>query len=265
MSLSKILERHRGDDAPIPIREYDVPGKESNQRESVLYAATNLKSWETGEPHRLARDVGIAGICFRRLDPDYYAWLRHKMDLAEKAAGSRRLSTQAFDTLRTRFNTIHAWAIEHLGEEALRSAVRSLDPKAYAPPCIDRLDRRPNAAPPVPKASSPDVPPYLCPEDGDWRFTQRVRSSAVPKVDAIRDQALALGWSEARLYQNRGRFRFPCGEDYGLVCFLDENKRIGEVTRQSIEIVGPPPQEYRLRFFNSEVDQPWIKKKTPEA
>ena len=106
MSLSKILERHRGDDAPIPIREYDVPGKESNQRESVLYAATNLKSWETGEPHRLARDVGIAGICFRRLDPDYYAWLRHKMDLAEKAAGSRRLSTQAFDTLRTRFNTI---------------------------------------------------------------------------------------------------------------------------------------------------------------
>ncbi len=265
MSLSKILERHRGDHAPIPIREYDVPGKDSGKRETALYAATNLKSWETDEPRHFARDVGIDGTCFRRLDPDYYAWLRHKMALAKTAVQSGRLTAQTFDTLRTRFNEIHAWAMEHLGEEELRSAVRSLDPKAYAPPCIDRLDRRPNAAPPVPKASSPDVPPYLCPEDGDWRFTQRVRSSAVPKVDAIRDQALALGWSEAGLYQNRGRFRFPCGEDYGLVCFLDENKRVGKVTRQSIEIVGPPPQEYRLRFFNSEVDQPWIKKKTPEA
>ncbi len=115
------------------------------------------------------------------------------------------------------------------------------------------------------KASSPATRPYLYPRDGDWRFTQRVRTSAVPKVDAIRDQALSLGWREARLYQNRGRFRFPCGEDYGLVCFLDENKRIGEVTRQSIEIVGPTPQEYRLSFYNPEVDQPWMKKKTSKA
>ena len=266
MSLLQILERQKaGDDDPIPITEDDAPGKESSKRETALYAATSLKSWETDEPHRFARDVRVAGICFRRLDPDYYAWLRHKMDGAKKAALSGRLSPQAFDTLRTRFNVIHAWAIAHLREEALRSAVCSLDPKAYAPPRIDSLDRRPNAAPPVPKASSPTDPPYLFPEDGDWRFTQKVRSSAVPKVDAVRDQALSLGWSEARLYQNRGRFRFPCGEDYGLVCFLDENKRIGEVTRQSIEIVGPPPQKNRLRFYNPDVEQPWIKKKINDA
>ena len=221
MSLLRILERQKaGNDDPIPIREDDVPAKDSGKRETALYAATNLKSWETDEPHRFARDVGIARTCFRRLDPDHYAWLRHKMDLAKKAASSGRLSAQAFDTLRTRFNVIHAWAMEHLGDEDLRSAVCSLDPKAYAPPRIDRLDRRQNAAPPVPKASSPATRPYLYPRDGDWRFTQRVRTSAVPKVDAIRDQALSLGWREARLYQNRGRFRFPCGEDYGLVCFL---------------------------------------------
>ena len=266
MSLLKILERQKaGDDDPIPIRKDDAPATESSKRETALYAATNLKSWETDEPHHFARDVGIDGTCFRRLDPDYYAWLRHRMDLAKKRVGSGRLSAQAFNTLRTRFNEIHAWAIEHLGDEDLRSAVQSLDPKDYAPPRIDSLDRRPNAAPPVPKASPPAVPPYLYPQDGDWRFTQKVRSPAVPQVDAIRDQALSLGWSEARLYQNRGRFRFPCGEDYGLVCFLDENKRVGEVTRQSIEIVGPPPNENRLRFFNPEVDQPWIKKNTTDV
>ena len=66
-------------------------------------------------------------------------------------------------------------------------------------------------------------------------------------------------------YQNRGRFRFPCGEDYGLVCFLDDNKRIGQVTRQYIEIVYPPPQDNRLRFFNPDVEQPWIKKTNNDA
>ena len=129
------------------------------------------------------------------------------MELAKKAANSGRLPLQAFDALRTRFNAVHAWAMEHLGDEKLRSAVQALDPKAYAPPRIDSLDGR--LAPAAPKKTSPATRPYLFPEDGDWRFTQKVRSSAVAKVDAIRDQALSLGWREAQLYQNRGRFRFP--------------------------------------------------------
>jgi len=79
----------------------------------------------------------------------------------------------------------------------------------------------------------------------------------VAKVDAIRDRALALGWSERGLYQNRGQFRFPYGEDYGLVCFIGEEQRIGEVTKQYIEIVSPLPRENRLRFYNPDVPQPW--------
>ncbi len=51
----------------------EVPDSRSSQCETALYAATNLESWETDEPNHLARDVGIAGSCFRRLDPDYYA------------------------------------------------------------------------------------------------------------------------------------------------------------------------------------------------
>ncbi len=63
-----------------------------------------------------------------------------------------------------------------------------------------------------------------------------------------------------RLYRNRGRFRSPCGEDYGLVCFVDGDERIGEITCQSIEIVGPPPRETVLRFYNPDVEQPWHRK-----
>ena len=244
----------------------DVPAGDATTQGTVLYAATNLESWETDKPHHFARDVGIDGTCFRRLDPDYYAWLRHKMDAAKKAMGSGRLSSQAFETLRCRFNGIHAWAMECFGEEPLLSAVRALNPRTYSPPELGTYgqDTRHLSERTVPDKPPPSVPQYLFPKDGDWRFTQRVPPSAVAKVDAIRDQALSLGWSEARLYQNRGRFRFPCGQDYGLVCFVDEKERIGEVTRRNIEIIGPPPRENRLRFHNPDVDQPWLKKTKSE-
>ena len=124
---------------------------------------------------------------------------------------------------------------------------------------LDPINRQSTDAPRELTHTLPTVPPHLFPEDGDWKFTQPVRSSIVPKVDAVRDQARSLGWSEAQLYQNRGRFRFPCGQDYGLVCFLEGDKRIGKVTRQSIEIIGPPPHENWLYFYNADVDQPWLK------
>lgn len=105
--------------------------------------------------------------------------------------------------------------------------------------------------------AGPQVEPYLFPRDGDQPFTEKVLPAAVAKVHAIREQALALGWSERRLYQNRGQFRFPYGEDYGLVCFIGAEQRIGEVTKQYIEIISPPPRENRVRFYNPDVPQPW--------
>jgi hypothetical protein len=245
-----------------PSESVDVDG-------TALYAATNLDSWETEKPRHFARDVGIDGVCYRRLDPEYYAWLRHKMALAKKALESGRLDPAAFDGLRTRFNAIHAWAVERFGEDELLAAVRSLDPKTYPPLSIDpAAQSRPvSTAPVAPVAYHPArvIEQYLYPKDGEWRFTEKVPQSAVDKVDAIRDQAISLGWSETRLYQNRGRFRFPCGEDYGLVCFVDAKERIGDVTRQYIEIIGPPPRENRLRFHNPDVDQPWLKRTNPET
>lgn len=103
------------------------------------------------------------------------------------------------------------------------------------------------------------VDSYLFPKDGEIPFAEKVLPSAVAKVDAIRDQALALGWNESQLYQNRGRLRFPFSSDYGLVCFIGGDKRIGDVTRQSIEIlVGSSPRESHMRFYNPEADRPWL-------
>ncbi len=85
-----------------------------------------------------------------------------------------------------------------------------------------------------------------------------ILGEAIAKVDAIRDKALSLGWAKEGLYQTQGIFRFPCGQDYGLVCFLEKGESIGKVTRQYIEIIRP--SGVCQRFYNRDVAQPWIKK-----
>ena len=209
--------------------------------ETVLYVATNLNSWETDQSHHVTQDVNLDGTVHRRLDPSYYAWLRNRVTRAKKAAYSGHLDRATFDGLRGRFNDIHVWAIAHFGEDDLPAAIRRLNPKTYPPPTSAQ---------------------YLFPKEGDWRCTRPIPPSAMAKVDAIRDRARSLGWSEPRLYQNRGQIRFPCGHDYGPVCFVDEKRHLGELTRQYLEIIDPPPRESRPRFYNPDVDQPWLRRVT---
>ena len=47
----------------------------------------------------------------------------------------------------------------------------------------------------------------------------------------------------------------------GLVCYVGAAHRIGELTRHSIELIGPPPQEVRNRSYNRDVEQPWIRRR----
>jgi hypothetical protein len=143
-----------------------------------------------------------------------------------------------------------------LGESALRQGCAAFDPSAYRPP-----GWKPKPKPrELPQRQPPIPPAYLYPPHGEWRFHEVVTPSAIAKVDAIREQALSLGWTLPRLYQNRGRFGFPLGEDYGLVCFVGEDERIGEVTARSIEIHGIPPRDHLLKFYNPDSMHPWNKK-----
>ncbi len=230
------------------------PEKDETWQGTAIYAATILEFWETDNPDYLAHEISINGTCFRRLDPDYYAWFRHKMISAQASHQAGKLSDQAWNTLRERFNSLQEMAIELFGKETLQQALCDFNPKSYTPP-----------VPPRPESShSTELvrKDWLYPAGQAWKCRQKVTSKAVAKVDAIRDEAMAKGWSEARLYQNQGRFRFPCGEDYGLVCFVEGSRRIGEITARYIEIISETAgRENRLRFFNPDVDQPWLKRK----
>jgi hypothetical protein len=203
---------------------------------AAMYVSTSLEQWITNEPTRFARDVQIDDTAYRRLDPEYYAWLRSKMTIAKSAVAAGKLSASQFDDLRARFNAMQDWATVTFGESRLLEAIRKLDARTYAPPIAEPwTEHRPW---PGESPSGRDQGP----------FTQPVSDHAIRCVNAIRDRALELGWTHEALYQARGRLRFPFGNDYGLVCFLGPEDRVGAVTTGDIEIIGPPPLEQRHRF-----------------
>ena len=65
-----------------------------------LFVSTVLDTWFTERAAAFARDVQVDDIAYRRLDPEYYAWLRSRMMLAKTAASAGQIGIDAFDELR---------------------------------------------------------------------------------------------------------------------------------------------------------------------
>jgi len=230
----------------IPTASTPIPAENTGSGWfSVLYVATDLSTWCPSRPEWIARDCQIDDRCYRRLDPEYFAWLRHRMFVVKQAADSRRVPREAFDELRGKFNAIQERAIDVFSEAALIAAAGKLDPESYRPPLVEPEERAAAPAEPVAARRNPEAERIMRARD---------------LVDAIRDQALALGWTMESLYFSDGYERRPFAARYGLVCYLRAQDRIGEVSRQSIELIGPPPLEARSRFYNPDVEQPWIRR-----
>jgi hypothetical protein len=240
--------------------------KSSTATSIAPFVATNLSVYRGERDNHSTQaspsDLTIDGLPYRRLDPAYYAWLRSRMEKARQAWQSGKLDGPSFAALRDKFNFIHDEAIRLFGEPALLRAVRSFDPKTYPAPTrcseekpsripgngnVERpgqrevTDKQPATASPTPtKKPVPDMDrSFRFPEAEDpaLPFSQPVRISALAKVRAIEEQALTAGWTLPELYQNRGRYRFPYGGDYGIACFIDPDQKLGAVTGHSIELI----------------------------
>jgi len=223
--------------------------------QSTPYVSTDLRMTELTTPEAVRQDMMLEGIWYRRLDAQYFVWIERQVELARRIAKQGKITKPALDALLYRFQDVKEWVDENLGDVKLQAARKLFDPAAYAPPPAAQPVSGTKESPPAPSSSTA---PHLYPADGDWKFTRPVPHEVVAQVDVIRDKALALGWSEARLYQNRGNIKYPCGQDWGLVCILDSGQTIGEVAREYIEIFTS--SGVRQRFINFDVDQPWIRK-----
>ncbi len=211
------------------------------------WVSTDLRILRPEPTWNLAPDCEINGRCYRRLDPEYFAWLRSRMLEVKAAHKAGRVSQEAFDELRTRFNELQEIAIALFGEKALQEALRASGAADCRPPVADAFSGRSVAEQQAisEKAARPD--------------SARSRAGAETAVDAIRDKALALGWTHERLYVR------PASDQPGprgdlVMALLRPGTRIGQVARQWIEIIGPPPHENVLRFYNPDVEQPWIRR-----
>jgi hypothetical protein len=196
-----------------------------------LFVSSTLSSWQTNQHEAFHQDVQLNDTAYRRLDPEYYAWLRSKMNMAKLAVLAGRLSQESFDATRDSFNRIHEWAMKNFGETTLAEAVRALDARNYQPPSAEPWDRR--GKPPA----AENTPAH---------------TEGLAMVDAIRERAIGFGWKHERLYA-AGK---PSSQNRGLVSYLNPGDRIGEVTLESIEIILP--NNVRQRFYNPDTDQPWV-------
>jgi hypothetical protein len=210
----------------------------------TLFVSTSLAQWETTEPHRIARDFQINDTIYRRLDPEYFAWLRGRMTVAQRGVEAGAIRPEVFDRLRERFNRLQEHAIAIFGEPAIKEAIRRLVGTRYRPPHVTRSDTRT-----VTQQSRGTT-------EGTRTSGARDHAEVQAIIAAVRDRALARGWREKRVWGEAGQWSGGTLAD----ALRRPGTRIGQITRQWIEIIGPPPHQNVLRFYNPDVEQPWIKR-----
>jgi len=219
---------------------------------SAVFVSTGLDIREIQAASYRTQDIEIEGALFRRLTPEYFAWLHSRMVTVQAAHKAGKLLGEGWNTLRQRFNALQELAIREFGKESLLEVLRSFSPKSYSPPVLR----------PIPKRQSSDIPgkDWMYPGDSTLKFTYPVTAHALSRIDAIRDEAIVKKWSEARLYQNQGRYQFPYGGDYGVVCYVNGDYEIGEITERFIEIVHGTNSCHTksLKYYNPGVSQPWM-------
>ena len=204
-----------------------------------LWVATDLTRITPDEPETQPEDIVSDGKTYRRLSPDYYLWLKTRYENFRKSVDLDNEDALIFDR---RFESLQLVAQEHYTLANLHKAAKRLAISPMASPNGPKL-KSTNTIIPFAKAKpiSDCDSAFRFPADEDpaLPFHETVRHSALTKIRSIEQVAVVYGWTLPELYQNRGRFRFPYGQDYGLVCFVDAPLRLAEITPNSIELVYP--------------------------
>lgn len=312
-----------------------------------IFIATDLSRVEyAGSDNDILLDQRV----YRRLTPDYYVWLRSRMEMASRKHVRGLLPDANYLDIRERFNAMHDEAVTLFGEERLLKIMATCNPDRYLPPMREyavavavnghghvispemetgvspfapgrtvcsrdgswqavvtrihpadeyfpsgwvevrandgttgQADVRylvdPHGCPLIEQMIYTDyelraielarnerpedfddllasLPNLTYPPDGEWPFTQPVDFDDFIKVDAVSATAKTQGWSHPDLFQNRGRFAYPYGQDYGLICSV-RHRTIGVITPEAIELLpeqsgGSPLKFYRPRRATQE-------------
>jgi len=223
---------------------------------AATFVSTSMDVVHKGMEHADSEIIYVGNTPHYRLTPLFWAWLRHAFDNATRACETGKLGASTYSELLNRISRIYNTALAQYGTDAIKSAERTFTPAKWkrrrerlGKPQKPAIAEHEQNAIPEPSGS------YRYPADGTGAY-HPVSETAPALVDAIRDQAFASGWTMDQLYRNVGTVH----RDWGLVCYLGSGDKIGEITRQSIEIIRRSPSgPCALRFYNHEVEQPWLR------
>jgi len=203
-----------------------------------VWVSTDLSTLNLAGRQPNTEDVIRGSKAFRRLSPDFFLWLEKRFATFQAKVGMAGKESEETKAFAERFATVHKLAHEAYTSEDFKAARNRLTNANMESPnqSTGLLDRLSN---------------FDYPEESELPRRRQVTFHALGEVDAIRDQALALGWTDPELYATRGRFTHPCGPGYGVVCFIDRDQRLGKVTDRNIELVCRGG--HSLRFYRNEV------------
>ncbi len=230
-----------------------------NKAGIATFVSTSMCVAHRDARHIVSELIYIGDIIHYRLTPLFWAWLRHSFSNATRACEAGKLDGSTYSELLSRISRIYNMALAQFGEEAVKDAERTFTPAKWKRHC----ERLAQGSKTIENEFDTGAPTgaYRYPSDATGAY-HPVSKTALALVDAIRDQAIAAGWTMNQLYRNVG----IANRDWGLVCYIGPEDRIGTITRQSIEIMHRPSAGTRsLHFYNHEVDQPWLKTGTPEV
>lgn len=228
-----------------------------NKAGVATFISTSMCVAHKGTQHIDSELIYIGDIIHYRLTPLFWAYLRHAFDNATRACEAGKLDGATYSELLERISRIYNMALAQFGEDTVKDAERTFTPAKWKRHC----ECLAQGAKPIENEFDTDTSTgsYRYPADGTGAY-HPVSKTALAIVDALRDKAIAHGWTMNQLYRNVG----IANRDWGLVCYIGPDDRIGEITRQSIEITHPRAS-HALHFYNHAVEQPWLKMGTPEV
>lgn len=218
----------------------NIVSSDSQVDPASLWVATTAHWMMLDSDPERAREIEIDGKCYRRLDVRYWAWLTVVMDAATRAFEIGELSAANYAPLWVRFRELKAMVGDQFAEDEIEQEKHWLKLHTFAPPTTSpelKTARKPATHAEVEQLESENSVSACNCFQGQNQFSQEVSEAAIAKIDAIREQALTLEWTEQELYSTTGEFQFPMGNGWGLVCFVDDDElEIGEVTSEAIVI-----------------------------
>lgn len=103
---------------------------ETTESRQYLFVATNLDCFVDYSVPDLQENeysaLHIKGVCYQRLTPIYYVWLRNKIQTVNKLFKAGKITEQDKEEVFTSFDTIHTFAMENFQCEAIENNAHEL-------------------------------------------------------------------------------------------------------------------------------------------